>query len=294
MSDISIIILTFNSIGFIKPCLNSVFAQDYRAFEVIIVDNGSKDNTISFIRENYPQVILIENKENLGAARARNQGIEIANGKWILTVDCDIILEKGFFKKIMTFAKESEDSVGMFQPKILNMDKKTIYSCGIYLSKLRRFYDIGKGKFDNRRFSVSRHIFGVCSAAALYNCRMLEDIKEDTGYFDERFFFLVEDVDLAWRAQKKGWEALYYPEAICYHYGNSSSFNKPLRRFLCWRNRKILLRKCRLNRFKLAIISIFYDFPYLIFLFLNNSYARNEILNKKNVSFSLCNKKKNK
>jgi len=106
MPEVSIIILTFNSIRFIKPCLDSIFAQDYPAPEVIIVDNGSKDNTVSFIKQNYPQVILIENKENLGACKARNQAIEVAKGRWILTLDCDIILKEDFLKKIMTFVKE--------------------------------------------------------------------------------------------------------------------------------------------------------------------------------------------
>jgi GT2 family glycosyltransferase len=277
MPEISTVILTYNSIKFIRSCLDSVFSQDYQDFEVVIIDNGSTDNTAGFIKENYPQVILIENKENLGTAFARNQGIEIAKGEWILTLDCDVILEKNFLHKIISFAERSRDSIDMIQPKILKDDKKTIYSCGIYLSKLRRFYDIGKGKIDNGQFNIPKYIFGACSAAALYKRRMLQDLKEETGYFDERFFFLVEDVDLAWRAQRKGWKALYYPEAVSYHYGNSSSLNRSLRQFLCWRNRKFLLRKCNLNKFKFATIYLVYDLPHLTFLFLINSYVRSEI-----------------
>jgi len=280
MPEITIIILTFNSIRYIKPCLDSVFTQDYQDFELIVVDNGSTDSTVSFIKENRYPVVLIENKENLGACKARNQGIEIAKGGWILVLDCDIILEKDFLRQIMSFVKESEDSVGMFQPKILDMDKKTIYSCGIYLSRFKRFYDIGRGKIDSGQFNISKYIFGACSASAVYNRQMLEELKEDTGYFDERFFFLVEDVDLAWRAQKKGWKALYYPVAICYHYGNSSSLDKVSRQFLSWRNRKFLLKKYQLDRFKSVIISFFYDLPRLTFLFLTNPYVRNEILDK--------------
>jgi len=284
MPEITILILTFNSMRFINFCLSSISAQDYHDFETIIVDNGSRDGTVQFIKRDYPQVTLIENRENSGAAEARNQGIGMAQGKWILTLDCDVILEKDFFKKIMSFVKDSEDSVGMFQPKVLNMDRRTIYSCGIYLSKLRRFYDIGKGKLDNGQFNTSRFIFGACCAAALYNRQMLKELKEDTGYFDGRFFFLAEDVDLALRAQKRGWKALYYPEALCYHYGNSSSLNKSLRQFLCWRNREFLLKKCRLSRFKLFVISIFYDLPRLAYLFLTNSYVRNATINKNNCS----------
>lgn len=284
MNEISILILTLNNEKFIKSCLDFIFLQDYQDFETIVVDNGSKDGTVGFIKENYPQVILIENRENLGTCKARNQGIEIAKGRWILTLDCDIILERDSLIKIIRFVKESEESVGMFQPKILNIDRKTIYSCGIYLSQLRRFYDIGKGKIDNGQFNTSKYIFGACSAAALYKREMLEEIKENSGFFDERFFFLVEDVDLALRAQRLGWKALFCPQAICYHFGNSSNTSKKLRQYLCWRNRKFFLRKCRINRFKLAIVSLLYDLPRLFFLFLTNSYVRNEILSGDNTS----------
>ena len=278
---LSIIILTFNSKEFIKSCLDSVFAQDYRDFEVIVIDNGSRDDSTSFIKNNYPQVILIENKENLGACKARNQAIDIARGKWILTLDCDIILEKDFFKKVISFVEKSTESVGMFQPKILNMDKKTIYSCGIFLSKLRRFYDIGKGRADNGRFNNPKFVFGACSAAAVYNRRMLEEIKEDSGYFDKRFFFLVEDVDLSWRAQKKGWKAIYLPEAVCYHFGNSSDSDKKLRQYLCFRNRyfTILKNKETMSLLKLVYSLFIYDIPHMVyFLFTNNRFSAIKVI----------------
>jgi GT2 family glycosyltransferase len=275
MFKISIVILSFNSKKFIKPCLDSVFAQDYQDFEVIVVDNDSKDSTASFIKENYPQVILIENKQNFGACRARNQGIEVAQGEWILTLDCDIILEKSFLKKIMSFTEESKESVGIFQSKILKNDKKTIYSCGVYLSKLRRFYDIGKGKFDIGQFNTSKYIFGACSAAAFYKRQMLEEIKENTGYFDERFFFLVEDVDLAWRAQKRGWKALYYPEAVCYHSGNSSNTPRRIRQYLCFRNRyySIIKNDSLKNNFINFFLLFAYDSLHFLYLLFVNSYT---------------------
>lgn len=284
MFKVSIIILTFNSIKFIKPCLDAVFAQDYQNFEVIIVDNGSNDGTVNLIKSNYPQIRLIENRKNLGTAKARNQAIEIARGKWILTVDCDIILKKGFLNNIMSFVKESEDSIGMFQPKILRMDKRTIYSCGIYLSKLRRFYDIGKDKIDNGKFNTSKYIFGACSATALYKRQMLEEIKEDTGHFDERFFFLVEDVDLAWRAQRKGWEALFCPSAVCYHFGNSSHYGKKFRQYLCFRNRYLMIFKNMSfgGKMKLTILSFWYEIFRFLYLLFTNRYTIKAILTHPN------------
>lgn len=281
MNKPTIIILVFNSLKFIKPCLDSVYAQDCKDCEVIVIDNGSSDGTVGFIKKNYPAVKLIENKDNLGACKARNQGIKIAQGDWILSLDCDVILEKYFLTKMLSFTEKSEESIGMIQPKILNNDKKTIYSCGIHLSWLKRFHDLGKGRFDNGQFNVALDIFGACSAAAVYRRKMLEDIKENTGYFDESFFFLAEDVDLSWRAQIKGWKAKFLPEAICYHSGNSAHFANEFRQYLCWRNRRFLLEKMQLGMPSLIVLRICYELPRFIFLFLTNPYVRSAVVDKK-------------
>ncbi|MBZ9577952.1 glycosyltransferase family 2 protein [Patescibacteria group bacterium] len=269
---LSIIILTFNSIKYIKPCLDSLLYQDYKDFEAIIVDNSSKDGTVALVKRDYPEVNLIENPRNFGACGARNQAIEASSGEWILILDCDVILEKDFFSKVLKAIGDLSPEIGILQPKILNSDRKTIYSYGIYLSWLRRFYDIGKGKKNCGRFDKSKYIFGACTACALYKKQMLQDIKEDTGYFDERFFFLVEDVDLAWRAQRKGWKALFCPEAICYHYGNSSGTSKKVRQYLCFRNRyySIIKNEGLKNYSKRVFPLLFYDLPRLLYLVLTN------------------------
>ncbi len=271
---ISVVILTFNSMGFIEPCLESVFLQDSRDFEVIVVDNHSEDGTVVFLKEKYPQVRLIENKENFGAARARNQGISASMGKWVITLDCDVVLKNDFISKVAGIITESNGQIGMLQPKILRPDKKTIYSCGISLSRLRKFYDIGKGNPDTKDFNFSEFIFGVCSAAGVYKRDMLNDVKEKSGYFDERFFFLAEDVDLSWRAQKKGWKAKFSPYAVCYHSGNSSGFDKKARQYLCFRNRYYSIMKNEgLKKYIFRFLPlIFYDVPRLVYLALSNRY----------------------
>lgn len=268
MAKISVVILTYNSVNFIKPCLDSMFSQDYNDFEVILVDNGSNDATASFIKKNYLQVILIENKENLGACKARNQGIDVSMGEWILTLDCDIILENDFLSRAVEEIKNLPGDVGIIQPKILKEDKKTIYSTGIFLSLIRRFHDIGKGSSDSEEFARPKYVFGACSAAAFYNRRMLEEIKEASGYFDENFFFLVEDVDLAWRAKRKDWWVLYYPQAICYHVGNSASTSKSLRRYLCFRNRYLMIHKNEtlVGKIKLFFLSFWYESARIIYI----------------------------
>lgn len=269
---ISVIILTLNSLKFIKPCLDSILSQDVDLTEIIVVDNGSVDGTGIFIRENYPQVSLIQNKANLGAAKARNQGIQAAKGEWIFSLDCDTVLEKKFFCNIENAIKILTAGTGMIQPKILQADRKTIYSAGIFVSYLRKFCDIGKGQKDLKQFNKSKYIFGACSAAALYKKDMLDEIKQVTGYFDERFFFLFEDVDLSWRAQNQGWQALFYPDAVCYHYGNSSTTSKRIRQYLCLRNRYFTLLKNDLLK-KYILAFIFYDLPRFFWILITNPHA---------------------
>jgi len=265
MPKISIIILTYNSINFIKSCLDSIFIQNFAQPEIIVVDNNSNDGTVSFVKKEYPQIKIIENKNNLGAARARNQGIEMASGDWILTLDCDTILKDNFLDKVTEAIKILPCDIGIIQPKIFKSDRKTIYSNGIALSFLRRFYDIDRDKIDVAS-SESKYIFGACSASAIYRRKMLEEIKESTGYFDERFFFLVEDVDLAWRAQRSGWKSIFFPEAVSYHFGNSSKFNKGFRRNLCIRNRFLLIKKNERLSGKIKLVPFFcvYDLPRLL------------------------------
>ncbi len=264
----SIIVVTFNSAKFIKPCLDSIFNQRYEGLEVVVVDNGSKDQTLDFIKENYPKVRLITNKKNLGACQAKNQGIEIASSEWILTLDCDVVLGGGFIREIMEFANNSGDSIGMIQPKILTQGKKEIYSCGIHLSWLSRFHDTGKGLADRQRFDVALPVFGACCAAALYRRKMLEELKDRYGYFDQRFFFLFEDADLSWRAQKRGWFCAYYPKPRCFHDGNSSSTDKKTRQILSFRNRQLTILK---NQNPILILLMFplylvYDLPRFLIL----------------------------
>ncbi|MFA4993593.1 MAG: glycosyltransferase family 2 protein [Candidatus Omnitrophota bacterium] len=274
--DISVVIVTYNSEKFIKSCLDSIFKQDCACIEVILVDNGSLDKTVAIIRENFPHMLLIENTINLGAAEARSQGINLSKGKWVLVLDCDTVLGGSFLSNILKKTVNLSDKIGMLQPKILNFDKKTIYSCGIYLSWSRRFYDIGLRKHDKGQFDHLRKIFGPCSAAGLYRRKMLDELKEATGYFDRRFFFLVEDVDLAWRAQREGWKCSLVPGAVCYHHGDSSCFDVKKRQLLNFRNRYLMIKKnegilCYLVK---VLPPLFYDLPRFCCLFLTNCFLR--------------------
>jgi len=262
--------------------LRSVEAQEYRDYELIVVDNGSRDGTAGFIRSTYPAVLLVENDTSRGAAEARNQGINASSGEWVLTLDCDCALEKDFLLDISKAITALPRDTGIIQPKILRADKKTIYSTGIKLTYFRRFRDIGSGRPDGVSFASQKPVFGACCAAAVYKKEMLLKVKEATGFFDKRFFFLVEDVDLSWRARSNGYKAWYYPQAVCSHHGNASGTHRKLRQYLCFKNRRLLISKND-KRFFLnnILVSCVYDLPRILYLFMTNKYMRRSIRKSK-------------
>ncbi|MFH1777233.1 MAG: glycosyltransferase family 2 protein [Candidatus Omnitrophota bacterium] len=269
---ISIVIVTLNTERFIKKCLESIYCQSYREFEVIVVDNGSRDETVRIIISDFPQVRLIRNKENIGFCRANNLGIKTAIGEAILTLNSDIVLEKDFLENLIKTYQNAKKDIGMFATRILNWNGKTIDSTGLILTRARRFYDRGYGKAIE--YKDNSEIIGPCAAAALYKREMLEDIKINDEYFDEKFFFLVEDVDIAWRAKNRSWRVEYVPEAKCFHYRNSTNFNRNFRQYLSFRNRYYLILKNESKSGLIKFLPFFciYDIPRFLYLLLTNKH----------------------
>ncbi|MFA5168658.1 MAG: glycosyltransferase family 2 protein [Candidatus Omnitrophota bacterium] len=271
---LSIVILTYNSQKQIQACLDSVFRQGTKDIKVVVIDNASSDKTREIIKECYPLVKLIKNPKNLGASKARNQGIECSFGEWVLALDSDVVLKDGFIEKFETIKDLLADDVGMIQPNVLSRNGKMIYSQGVHLTALRRFHDLNQGKPKDFTGGSVEQIIGPCSAAAFYRRSMLDKLKEKTGYFDERFFFLVEDVDLAWRAKRAGWKVLFYSQMVCCHTGNSSGTNEKFRQYLCFRNRHWMITKNEnfWGKVKVYAFSIPYEFVRGIYLAIFNKY----------------------
>ncbi|MBU1006558.1 MAG: glycosyltransferase family 2 protein [Candidatus Omnitrophica bacterium] len=213
---ISIVIVNHNTKDLLKKSLNSAIEQDTGDAEIIVVDNGSADDSASMVSSLYSEVKLIQNAENMLFCKAQNQGIGQARGEFILCLNSDCVLEKDYLKealKIMSI----DSRIGMVSGKILRSDKKTIDSTGLFLGRNRKAIERGYGKKDKGQYDEPGYVFGVTGACAFFRKDMLEDIKDANGYFDERFGMYFEDLDLCWRARKKGWKAYYNPKAVAYH-----------------------------------------------------------------------------
>ena len=257
---ISIIIVSYNANRCLEACIESILLQGFKAYEIILIDNSSRKGYGQSIYRRYPQIYLIENNDNPGPCKARNQGITISKGEYILCLDHDTLLKEGFLNNVYNRII-NDNHVGAIQPKVLRADGKTVYSKGIYPSFIRRFHDLGSGKIDKKESFINKRLFGVSSAAALYRKQALEDIREGDEYFDEDFFYVFEDVDLSWRMQNKGWYALYSSDAVCSHTAGRSRNRDDTVQYLAIRNRyyTIIKNESLAGLIKLPLVFLLYD-----------------------------------
>lgn len=214
---VSVIVVSWNSRGFLVDCLRSVEAQTHGDVETIVVDNGSTDGSADLVASRFPKAILIRNAANEGFCRANNAALKRATGVFILCLNADAILDPGFIETALTGFTEAH-RVGMVSGKILRFDGVTIDSAGQILTRARRIVDRGYGERDGGRFDEPCEVFSVCGAAALYWRGMIDAVSEGGELFDESFFAFGEDMDLAWRAQRAGFRARYQPAARARHF----------------------------------------------------------------------------
>jgi GT2 family glycosyltransferase len=224
---VSIIILNYNSEKYIKNCLNSVFGQTYSDIEILVVDNGSKDNSIEIakeILESYKgNKRVIQNQKNLGYAEGNNVGIRESRGEYVILLNVDTILDKDFVQEVVS-SFEKDSKIGSVQGKIYqlnnNLKTKIIDTVGFTVFKSGRIIDAGQGKEDDNQYNYK--IFGVNGVAPAYRRIALNDIKLNHEYLDEDFFCYCEDVDLAWRLNWRGWSVVFNPDAVVWHDRTSS------------------------------------------------------------------------
>lgn len=219
LSQLSIIILNWNGKGFLADCLNSLSDQVSNNSEVVLVDNGSVDGSVEFIKAEYPWVKLVELPKNLGFAEGNNRGLELCRGDYIVTLNNDTKVAPDFFTEL-TKAVENDEKVGMVAAKMLNFyDKGCIDSVGVKVAENGLGYNIGVGELDTGQYDEPTEVFGPCAGAALYRRKMIDEV----GFFDPDFFAYYEDLDLAWRGRLAGWKCVTAPKAIVYHIHSATS-----------------------------------------------------------------------
>ena len=202
---ISVVTPNYNGVKFLKTFFDSLNNDSEYIGEVIIIDNGSDDNSLEYIKSrkfNFP-VKLIENKENLGFSPAVNQGITQSKYDYVFSLNNDTEVKKGSIKALIDLIS-SDENIFSVQAKMLQYNnKELIDDVGDEYNLLAWTKKTGENH-KSSEFSEVKEIFSSCAGAAMYNKRVLSEI----GLFDDNFFAYMEDVDLALRAKINGYEAV--------------------------------------------------------------------------------------
>lgn len=227
MIDLSIIIISFNTKKLLRECLNSVKKSLKGAdldWEVIVVDNMSRDGTREMLTKKYPWIRTILNAENVGFGRANNQGMREAKGDVFFLLNSDTVILDNAISKLLSFQKKHP--TGFVGPKLFNVDRSPQTSCGAFFRIPVVFASLFlKGDYNGLvRWSPNKiKKVDWVSGAALMGPKKL---FFDDLLFDEKIFMYMEEVDLLYRACKKGYDAYFYPNSRIIHLGGGSSQTK--------------------------------------------------------------------
>lgn len=235
LPDLSVVIVNWNTRPELRNCLRSVMKADTGRMEVFVIDNASADCSADMVRQEFPSVHLIENTANVGFAVASNQGIKASTGRYVLLLNPDSEVQPRAFSSVIEYA-DSNRKIGIIGIKILNSDGTLQFSCrgfptlmaGVFRNTiLGHFFpnnpytrDYLKTAWDH---NAPSDVDWVSGAAMVLRRELIEDI----GMLDEAFFMYCEDVDIGYRAHKKGWRVGYFPGAVVTHARGKSSDKRP-------------------------------------------------------------------
>jgi len=246
---LSIIIISWNTRDLLAACLDSVYAHPPEGeFEVIVVDNASTDGSAQMVRERFPQVRLIENKTNVGFARANNQAIAVSQGEQILLLNSDTVVLAGALEVLMQFMM-THPQTGAAGARLLNPDGSLQTSCSPFPTLGREAWRLFYGDqlkplaiypMQDWDITTPRPVDVLLGACLMVRRAVLDQV----GLLDESYFMYSEEVDLCLRIRQAGWSIHWIPAAQIIHYGAQSSNQIPERMFLQLHRSKVLyLRK---------------------------------------------------
>ncbi|MEX2723347.1 MAG: glycosyltransferase family 2 protein [Candidatus Freyarchaeota archaeon] len=222
----SVIILNYNGEKFLDNCLKSVLATDYPNFEVIVVDNNSKDRSLEVLRDfkllfkakNIPFAI-IENSENLGFAEGNNVGARVAKGEYIVFLNNDTLVHKDWLKELVNILVE-HSGIGGAQSKIISMENSNLIDCaGGFLNTYGLAVERGSGEEDHGQYDKVDDIFFAKGAAAIFR----KNLFDYFGGFDGDYFIYHEEADLCWKIRLGGYRIVFAPKSVVYHFGGASA-----------------------------------------------------------------------
>lgn len=269
--DISIIIVNFNSFSYLSESLRSLFESDFPQtnIEIIVIDNASTDNSVINFKRNFPKIRLIENKINIGFAKANNQGIHKSQGKYILLLNPDTLIPKETIRTLYNFMRENI-KVGIVTCKVEMPDGKLDDACHRgFPTPWNAFCQFSgiSNIFKNSLFLNGYHLGYInmekvheidsCTGAFMF---VRKRAGEDVNWFDEEYFWYGEDLDFCYRIKKNKWKIVYFPNVKIVHYKGVSGGIKRHSKKISTADRQTRINS---TKARYSVMRIFYKKHYI-------------------------------
>lgn len=243
--ELAIVILNYNGKNYLEQFLPNVIKYSSDA-EIIIADNKSTDNSLQFLKENYPTIKVIVNQINGGFAKGYNDALKKLDFKYYLLLNSDIEVTEGWLNPLLETI--NNEKIAACQPKILSYQNKNKFehagACGGFLD--RNYYPFCRGRilehteFDNNQYDYSQEIFWASGACLLIKAELFHKLNG----FDEDFFAHMEEIDLCWRLKKIGYQIYVNPLSKVYHVGGGTlNYMSPFKTYLNFRNSLFMILK---------------------------------------------------
>lgn len=216
---VTVIIPNYNGLKFMRPCMEALRQQTCREFQVLVVDNGSDDGSVEWLKEQGIPTIFL--KENTGFTGAVNVGIKASHTEFVLLLNNDTVAAPRLVEELLKAIQQSQRIFAVSSKMIQMHHRELMDDAGDMYSLLGWAYQRGVGR-SSKGYNRPREVFSACAAAAIYRRKVFETI----GYFDEMHFCYLEDIDVCYRAKIFGYHNRYCPTAVIYHVGSATSGSK--------------------------------------------------------------------
>ncbi len=245
--SVAIVILNWNGKHYLEQFLPSVLTTRYQNFRVVVADNASTDDTVSFLRANYPQIEIIQLKKNFGFAKGYNEALKEVSSDYYVLLNSDVEITPGWLQPIIELL-EQDIEYAACQPKILSYKTRNLFEyAGAGGGWLDAYgYPFARGRIfdiceeDRGQYDDTTEVFWATGASLIIKSKIFHQMNG----FDEYFFAHQEEIDLCWRMQLAGYKIFCCPKAVVYHVGGGTlPRGNSLKTFLNFRNNQVMLAK---------------------------------------------------
>jgi len=244
---VAVVILNWNGVKYLKQFLPTVLASTWPGLEVVVGDNASSDESLAFIKENHPNIRIIQNDQNYGFTGGYNRVLSQLDADYYILLNSDVEVMPGWIEPVISLM-ESDPLIAAAAPKILSFAQKDqfehagaaggfIDAFGYPFCRGRMFYEV---EHDLGQYEQSDEVFWASGASLFIKKKCWDEV----GGFDEYFFAHMEEIDLCWRLKNMGYKVMYCAQSAIYHVGGGTlNAENPFKTYLNFRNNLLLLKK---------------------------------------------------